>query len=111
MNISIVVATLNRASRLSITLASLAALTVPDGFELELIVVDNGSDDDTARVLADFRPPFRFRAVVEPARGLAIARNTGVEMCAGEIVLITDDDIQADPKWPSSMAEAVTLHG
>ena len=54
--ISLVVATLNRAEALAEMLRSLSACSHPDGVIVELVLVDNGSTDHTAKVVGDFKP-------------------------------------------------------
>ncbi len=92
MKLTVVIPTRNRPDALEETLAAFAAQQV-DG-DWELIVVDNGSTDDTvARVealVATF--PVPLRVLREPRPGPAAARNTGARAAAGEVVLYTGDD-------------------
>jgi GT2 family glycosyltransferase len=71
--------------------------------------VDNGSTDDTARVLEDFRKAFpgRYLYVHEPTPGLGRARNAGWRRAAGEIVAFTDDDCYPDPDYFDQMLLAL----
>ena len=100
IEISVVVCTRNRAPSLAATLASLAAQTL-DAARVEVVVVDNGSTDDTPDLLA--RTP-GVRAVVEPRVGLSAARNTGVKAAAGEVVAFIDDDAVARADWLARIA-------
>jgi len=60
--------------------------------EFEVIVVDEASTDDTPRVLAEFDDP-RLQVIRnEPARGVALARNTAAEVAQGEWIAFLDDD-------------------
>jgi hypothetical protein len=60
----------------------------------ELVLVDNGSTDDTPRVLAEFAAaaPFPVTVVREPRPGLAAARNAGVAAARAPLLLFIDDD-------------------
>jgi glycosyltransferase involved in cell wall biosynthesis len=60
----------------------------------ELVVVNNGSSDDTGEVARNFaaEAPFRVRVVDEPRSGLSIARNAGVGAATAPIIAFTDDD-------------------
>jgi glycosyltransferase involved in cell wall biosynthesis len=58
--------------------------------EVEVIVVNDGSTDDTASALAPFRD--RIRYVEQPNRGLAAARNRGLEEARGTYVALLDGD-------------------
>jgi len=93
VNVSVVIATRDRATFLARALDSLAAQRGAPAFEV--IVADNGSTDDTPRVIAArlASAPFALRSVVVPQPNRAAARNRAVEVAAGEIVVFVDDDV------------------
>jgi glycosyltransferase involved in cell wall biosynthesis len=62
----------------------------------EIIVVDDGSTDDTAAVA---REAGADQVIICPHRGPAAARNAGVEAASGEIILFTDADCEPPPAW------------
>lgn len=98
--VSVVVATCRRPERLLRTLRSIAAQTYP---ELEVLVVDNcPSVAGTAAVVESLGDP-RFRLLVEPVPGASRARNRGLFAARGEVVAITDDDVDADPDWAGNL--------
>jgi glucosyl-dolichyl phosphate glucuronosyltransferase len=98
--ISVIIPTRNRGLLLSQTLESVSQQTFPKE-EYEVIVVDNGSTDNTVEVIELFRrrPGFNLRAVREDRAGLMFARHAGAVAAASEILLYTDDDVVADPNW------------
>jgi glycosyltransferase involved in cell wall biosynthesis len=97
--VSIVVCTRNRSDCLPQCLQAIVAQTLPPR-HFEVIVVDNGSSDDTARVAAPFcRQHSHIHYLREERVGLSIARNTGVRASRGEIVAFTDDDAMPEPSW------------
>jgi glycosyltransferase involved in cell wall biosynthesis len=91
MRISIVIATKDRASYLERALASFEAQIGAPSFEV--IVVDNNSSDDTRGVAE--RAGARYVFEPEPNRGKA--RNAGIAVATGYLVVFCDDDIVAPP--------------
>jgi glycosyltransferase involved in cell wall biosynthesis len=95
--ISLVICTRNRAPQLGACLRAVSALHY-DG-EWEFVVVDNGSSDDTARVVADFAAasPIAVQYVLQPVKGLSNARNAGIARARGRVIAFTDDDCYVAP--------------
>jgi glycosyltransferase involved in cell wall biosynthesis len=99
--VSVVIPTRNRAGRLAAALASLRAQTLPAD-ELEVVVVDDGSDDGTAELLTAEaeRDGFRLRAMHNGAPvGPAEARNAGWRAASAPLVAFLDDDCEAGAGW------------
>lgn len=92
--VSVVVASYNSARTLGPCLDSLSRLNYPD---YEVILVDDGSTDDTATVASAF-PAVRY-VRHERNLGLSVARNTGIFAARGEVVAFTDADCRADEDW------------
>ncbi len=114
-DISILVCSRNRAVALADALTSLMALETA-GFEYEIVVVDNGSTDHTAEVVASAaqRSAVPVRYVLEPRAGVTFARNRGVKESHGEWIAFFDDDQWADPRWLVellAMAKAKNIRG
>lgn len=86
---SIVVPTHNRGGFVRRAIASVRAQTIDDW---ELIVVDDGSEDDTREIATSFRDEPRVRYVCQPHAGRSVARNHGVGLARGEIVCFLDSD-------------------
>jgi len=103
-SVSIIVCSRNRAAILARTLADLGRNSIPAG-GAELIVVDNGSTDDTAQVVENARlTNFEVRLLKEPRPGVSHARNTGLAGARGGIILFTDDDIHPAENWAEKLA-------
>lgn len=102
MRVSIVIATKNRAALLERALRSLEAQIGAPSFEI--VVVDNGSTDST-RAVADAaaeRAHVPVRYVYEERANRGRARNAGVRVAQGYLLLFCDDDVQAPPGWIAS---------
>jgi O-antigen biosynthesis protein len=89
---SVIVSTFNGSRTLSKCLESLLRLDYPN---YEVIVVNDGSTDTTAKIASNYG----FRVITTENRGLSSARNTGLNAATGEIVAYIDDDAHADPHW------------
>lgn len=96
-SIGVVLPTRDRAALLADSLASLAAQTLAPG-EFEVVVVDDGSSDDTAQVCERFSEQLALVYVRTEGEGIAKAKNLGVEAASAPIVLFFDDDDVADPE-------------
>ncbi len=90
--VSVVIATYNRARLLPQTLDSILSQRFQD---FELIVVDDGSSDDTARVLAGYGD--RLRRLQQENRGPSAARNLGVSAARAPWISIQDSDDLSAP--------------
>jgi GT2 family glycosyltransferase len=103
---SIIIPTRGRPSYLEVALASIAPQAAQAGAEVLVI-------DDAGRSAAMQELTERFGARYEPhARplGLNVARNTGVQRSAGELVVFVDDDIRASDGWLQALLEAARGH-
>jgi glycosyltransferase involved in cell wall biosynthesis len=90
--ITVVIPVLNEENLLPDSLRSLRAQTFKD---YELVVVDNGSADNTAQVAHRYG----CRVVNEKRKGVCFARQRGFEEAQGEIIVSTDADTVVPPDW------------
>jgi glycosyltransferase involved in cell wall biosynthesis len=85
LRIAVIIATYNRATLLDEAIGCLLAQTrVPD----EIVVVDDGSTDQTPDVLAGYGPP--VKVVRQANRGLPAARNTGLRTATADLIAFLD---------------------
>lgn len=92
MRISVLIPAFNASATLSETLDSVAAQTLPPA---EVIVVDDGSIDGTARIAAEHR--LQPRVIDQPHSGAAAGLNLGIRHAEGECLAFLD----ADDLWPA----------
>ncbi len=111
-DVSVVVPTFNRATRLAPLLDRLLEQEC-NQFTWEVLVVDNNSCDATRAVVESAmrrHPSGRLRYAFEPRRGVSYARNTGIELSSAPIILFLDDDGLPEPDWLQSMKQAFDAH-
>ena len=102
--VSVIVCSYNGGKTLKDCLESLDLLNYPD---FEIVLVDDGSKDNTQTLVSAFessrkrngRPLPDFQNIVQKNMGLSYARNTGAHAATGEIFAYTDSDCMADPDW------------
>ncbi|MGZ5020978.1 MAG: glycosyltransferase [Chthoniobacterales bacterium] len=92
-SVSVIVCSYNGARTLPACLDSLGTLDYPD---YEVILVDDGSTDNTAEIAARY-PQVKF--IQQKNHGLSHARNTGARAARGEVLAYTDSDCMADRDW------------
>ncbi|MGH2874414.1 MAG: glycosyltransferase family 2 protein, partial [Solirubrobacteraceae bacterium] len=85
---SVVIPAFNAAATVGSAVASALSQTRP---ALEVIVVDDGSDDGTARVVRELAAP-QVRLVAQPHRGVSAARNAGIAAARGRLLAFLDSD-------------------
>lgn len=104
-SLSVIVPTFGRRSSLARLLDALAAQTHAPS-EFEVVVVDDGSTDDTREWLRTARTPFPLRVLEQANAGPATARNRGVAVASGRLIVFFDDDVVPAPDALSVHAAA-----
>jgi GT2 family glycosyltransferase len=87
MKVSVVIPSYNRAHRLPSTVASVVRQQLAD---VEIVLVDDGSTDNTREVVARYGPLVKY--IHQPNAGVGAARNTGLRHATGEFVAFLDSD-------------------
>ena len=106
--VSVIICTYNRAADLAQTLSSLRGVALPKAGAAELIIVDNGSTDDTAKLAQSFtRPGLTVRYIHEARRGKGHAYNAGIAAARGRVLLFSDDDMRFPEDWIEGMCAPI----
>lgn len=110
MDISIIIATANRAAELRNTLDSLSRIQRPGS--VELLVMDNCSTDNTRAVVERMAPsfPYPLRYQFEREKGKYAALNAGIRAAAGRIIAATDDDARFASDWLERAVDGLNRH-
>jgi len=87
--VSVIIPTHNRAQLLPRAIRSVLGQTYEN---LELIIVDDGSTDNTPEIVKRFRAPRILYLCHKVSRGAPVARNTGIQRAKGEYIAFLDDD-------------------
>jgi glycosyltransferase involved in cell wall biosynthesis len=106
MYLSVIIPTRNRSTQLKKAIESLTLQTYQRE-NFEIIIVDNGSTDETRNVVESckqYLPNMSY--IYEPKLGLHIGRHAGLAIAKGEILVYGDDDIEAFPTWLEGIAES-----
>lgn len=96
--VSVIIPTYNGALRIERCLTALKAQS--DGRNVEIIVVNDGSTNNTLEVLSQYAD---IRVISQPNAGPAAARNRGAREAVGAVILFTDDDCEPAPGWLNAM--------
>jgi glycosyltransferase involved in cell wall biosynthesis len=111
VNLTVVIPALNEAGHIGQQLSALARQRWP-GHRWEVLVVDNGSTDETVQISREFANSFPSLRIIDASdrRGLSYARNRGVSAARSDHIAICDaDDVVADG-WLAAMGRAVEAH-
>ena len=107
-DVSVVICTRDRRDDLKGMLEHLARAAVPQDWRVELLIVDNGSSDDTKEVAAQaVLPNLHKRYVFEPRKGKGHAYNAALRTARGKVFLFTDDDVHVPVNWIEDMCRPI----
>jgi glycosyltransferase involved in cell wall biosynthesis len=104
MLVSFVIPVRNDPARLRRCLTTIRANT-PAGADIEIVVADNGSTDDTP----DVARSFGARVLTLPGLSVAALRNRAAAEARGEVLAFVDADHEIDPHWVASAIEAFAV--
>lgn len=114
MKLSVILPCFNGASTISVQLAALTRQHWPDGWEL--IVVNNGSTDQSMEIAQAYRDGLPHLQIVEahvpntPRLGVPHSYNTGIKAATGHAFVFCEADDEVGAGWLTAMGEALTDH-
>jgi glycosyltransferase involved in cell wall biosynthesis len=101
-SVSVIMPTCNKARYLDLTLASFESQQYAS---YELVVVDDGSSDDTPDVIARYHGRLNIKHRRQENRGRSGARNTAIKLAEGDVIIFSDDDRIVAPDFVAAHAE------
>jgi len=109
--VSVVISTRNRSALLARAVERLIHQRVPRGFDFEILVVDNGSTDETRDVVEAMSARCdRVHYVHEPRVGVSFGRNAGIRRTRAPIIAFTDDDNVVGETWVATIKELLDAY-
>jgi glycosyltransferase involved in cell wall biosynthesis len=106
--ISVIIPTYNKAAYLNLTLASFVPQTSKD---FEVVVVDDGSVDETANIANSYKSKLNLVYIKQLNQGRSKARNTGILACSGDSLVFNDDDRIVKKDFITKHADALKEDG
>ncbi|MCO6451692.1 MAG: glycosyltransferase family 2 protein [Caldilineales bacterium] len=103
LSAAVIIPNWNGARHLRVCLDSLRRQTHPD---FEVIVVDNGSTDESRSMLREEFPEVKVLAF-DDNYGFVIASNRGAQMAAADVVVMLNNDTEAEPGWLAALCQAL----
>jgi len=103
---TIAICTRNRAPLLELCLESLTVEAKNDSI-FQVLVIDNGSTDETPHVIDQFKDHLSIRYSYEPIPGLSRARNRAYKECNTGYIVYVDDDARIDPGWVRAIRDGI----
>lgn len=102
---TILMATRNRARHLPPSLSSVLESSNAAPFPVEVLVINNASNDETPEILRTFANKFStLRVLDDPIPGKSGVINRGIKQARGRAIVFTDDDVHVPRSWVADMA-------
>ncbi|MBZ8182197.1 hormogonium polysaccharide biosynthesis glycosyltransferase HpsE [Oscillatoria salina] len=114
IDLTVAIPTYNGAKRLPLVLEKLHEQVDTENIAWEIIIVDNNSTDETARIVRDYQAnwqkPFPLKYCLETEQGAAFARKKAVKEAQGNLIGFLDDDTLPAPNWVAAAYKFAREH-
>lgn len=114
LDITVAIRTYNGAARLPLVLDRLRSQIQTDSIQWEVVVIDNNSNDETAKIICTYQnnwlPSCQLRYIFEPQQGAAIARKRAIQEAKGTLIGFIDDDNLPAPNWVAAAVAFAQTH-
>jgi glucosyl-dolichyl phosphate glucuronosyltransferase len=108
VDVTVLIATRNRAEHLAAGLTTVLHSAERSPFETEVLVVNNGSHDNTDQVIKGFTETWPIlRTSYDSVAGHSGTLNRALERIKGRVVIFTDDDVHVPTSWVTDMASPI----
>ncbi len=103
MKLSVIVPVYNEEGTIALLLEKVIGAKLPEGIEKEVIVIDDGSTDDSLRIIKGYAERGAVRLIHQSNAGKTSAVLKGMAVSTGEIILIQDADLEYDPAYYTNL--------
>jgi len=107
MKLSIIIPAYNEAGLIKELIPKIQSARLPDNVSREIIIVNDGSTDDTAKIVEQFLKDPSIKLYHQENLGKSAAVMNGIEKSSGDIILIQDADLEYDPAYYYDLAKPI----
>lgn len=108
---SVIIPVYNEEATIAALLEKVKAVELPDGVSKEIVIVNDGSKDNTPRILSQFQGQENLIIIHQDNGGKTAAMLTGIKNAKGDIFIIQDADLEYDPVFYPKLLEPVLQSG
>ena len=99
MDFSVIICTWNNYKILDKTLGYFTQVKIPPGTQWELVLINNNCNDQTDNVVSRYTDLLPINYIHENRQGVSNAKNSGLNVARGRLIIFTDDDVRPSEDW------------